>query len=131
MTTPTAHLERRSSRVPVKVPIRVTSMEPRAQFSEICETLVVSAHGCALRSPLKLENGSVLRLHNRGGREATAHVVFCQPMESDEPGFRLGAQLQRPENFWGLKTYPDDWRLLEMRGSAAQQPRQKAKPVVV
>jgi hypothetical protein len=131
MTALTAHPERRSSRVPVKVPIRVTSMEPRARFSEICETLVVSAHGCAFRSPLKLENGSVLRLHNRGGREATAHVVFCQPMESDEPGFRLGAQLQRPENFWGLKTYPDDWRLLEMRGSAAQQSRQKARPVVV
>jgi hypothetical protein len=140
MTAPTAHPERRSSRVPVKVPIRVTSMEPRAQFSEICETLVVNAHGCALRSRLKLETGSMLRLHNRGGREATARVVFCQPMESDEPGFRLGAQLQRPENFWGLKTYPDDWRLddwrlLEMAAAAAQQPaqqpRQKAKSVVV
>ncbi len=55
MTAPTAHPERRSSRVPVKVPIRVTSMEPRAQFSEVCETLVVSAHGCALRS--RLETG--------------------------------------------------------------------------
>jgi hypothetical protein len=70
---------RRSSRIPVSVPVRVTSLEPNAQFSEICETLVVSAHGCALRFPLQLDTGSALRLHGRGGRQATAYVVFCQP----------------------------------------------------
>ena len=80
MPASNTHTERRSSRVPIKVPIRVTSMEPSAKFSEICETLVVSAHGCALRFPLKLDTGSALRLHNRGGRQATAYVVFCQPM---------------------------------------------------
>src|SRR5260370_16264255 len=116
---------RRSSRVPVKVPIRVTSVEPNAQFSEICETLVVSAHGCALRFPLKLDAGSTLRLHSRGGRQATAYVVFCQPIESDGQGFRLGARLDRPENFWGLESYPDAWRGLEMPAAAAQQPPDK------
>ena len=113
---------RRSSRVPIRVPIRVTSLEPNAQFSEICETLVVSAHGCALRFPLKLNTGSALRLHSRGGRQATAYVVFCQPMEADGQGFRLGAQLDRPENFWGLESCPDDWRVVEMPSPAAQKP---------
>jgi hypothetical protein len=108
-------------------------MEPNAQISEICETLVVSAHGCALRFPLKLDTGSALRLHSRGGRQATAYVVFCQPMGSDGQGFRLGAQLDRPENFWGLESFPDDWRVLEMPVPTAQQPPQKpsAKSVVV
>lgn len=124
---------RRSSRVPVTVPIRVTSMEPDAKFSEICETLVVSAHGCALRFPLKLNEGSTLLLHSRGGRQATACVVFCQPMGSDGQGFRLGARLDRPENFWGLESYPEDWRVLEMPTPAVQQPPQKppAKSIVV
>ena len=133
MPASNAHAVRRSSRVPVKVAIRVTSMEPNAQISEICETLVVSAHGCALRFPLKLDTGSALRLHSRGGRQATAYVVFCQPMGSDGQGFRLGAQLDRPENFWGLESYPDDWRVLEMPGPTAQQPPQKlsVKSVVV
>src|SRR6202163_209602 len=133
MPASNAHAVRRSSRVPVKVAIRVTSMEPNAQISEICETLVVSAHGCALRFPLKLDTGSALRLHSRGGRQATAYVVFCQPMGSDGQGFRLGAQLARPENFWGLESYPDDWRVLEMPVPTAQQPPQKlsAKSVVV
>jgi hypothetical protein len=129
---------RRSSRVSVKVPIRVTSMEPNAQFSEICETLVVSAHGCALRFPLKLDAGSALRLHSRGGRQATAHVVFCQPMGSGAKGFRLGARLERPDNFWGLESFPDDWRItdwevddgqvLEVPASTPQQSLQKRSP---
>jgi len=132
MPVSNAHPVRRSSRVPVKVPIRVTSMEPSAQFSEFCETLVVSAHGCAFRFPLKLDTGSALRLHSRGGRQATACVVFCQPMGSDGQGFRLGAQLDQPENFWGLESYPDDWRVLEMPAPAAQHPPKKlpAKSVV-
>jgi hypothetical protein len=100
-------------------------MEPSAQFSEFCETLVVSAHGCAFRFPLKLDAGSALRLHSRGGRQATASVVFCQPMGSDGQGFRLGAQLDQPENFWGLESYPDDWRVLEMPAPAAQHPPKK------
>lgn len=104
---------RRSSRVPANVPVRVTSLEPGTQFSEICETLVVNAHGCALRFPKKLDAGSVLRLHNRGGRQATAYVVVCQPMGPDGKSWLLGASLDRPENFWGLESYPEDWQVLE------------------
>jgi hypothetical protein len=125
MPASNGHTARRSSRVPINVPIRVTSMEPNAQFSEVCETLVVSAHGCALRFPLKLHTGSALRLHSRGGQQTTAYVVFCQPMGSDGQGFRLGARLERPDNFWGLESCPDDWRVVEMPVPDAQQPPKK------
>ncbi|MFZ0800132.1 MAG: PilZ domain-containing protein [Terriglobales bacterium] len=125
MPVSNVHTLRRSSRVPIKVPVRVTSMEPNSQFSEICETLVVSAHGCALRFPLKLDTGSALRLHSRGGSQATAFVVSCQPIGPDGQGFRLGARLDRPDNFWGLESCPDDWRVVEMPVPASQQPPQK------
>jgi len=128
MPASNVHTLRRSSRVPIRVPLRVTSLEPHTQFSEVCETLVVSAHGCALRFPLKLDAGIALRLHGRGGRQAIAYVVFCQPMGGDGQGFRLGAQLDRPENFWGLESYPDDWKVVEMPASAALQPAQKPSP---
>jgi hypothetical protein len=131
MPASNAHAMRRSSRVPVKVPVRVTSMDPSAQFSELCETVVVSAHGCALRFPLKLNTGSLLRLHSRGGREATARVVFCQPMGSDGQGFQLAAQLDRPENFWGLQSCPDDWRVLEKPAAGVQPPKKLAAQSVV
>lgn len=103
---------RRSSRVPVNVPILVTSLEPGARFSEVCETLEVNAHGCSMRSQVKLDAGVVVHFHSKEGRETTAKVVYCQPLDSAREGWRLGARLDRPENFWGLKTFPQDWARL-------------------
>src|SRR6267143_3375210 len=103
---------RRSSRVPVTLPILVTSLEPGAQFSEVCETLVVNAHGCAMRSPMKLENGVPLHFHHQDGRETTAQVVSCQPIATDRHSWMLGASFDRPDNFWGLKSVPKDWARL-------------------
>jgi hypothetical protein len=84
-------------------------LEPGAHFSEVCETLVVSAHGCALRSPVKLKTGIPLHLHSKNGRETTAQVVSCQPSAADGRGWELGAKLDQPENFWELTTCPKDW----------------------
>ena len=112
---------RRSSRVPINVPILVTSLEPGSPFSQVCETLVVNAHGCAMRSPVKLKAGAPVQFHSKDGRETTAHVVDCQPIGSDQPGWRLGARLDQPENFWGLRACPEDWVLLPGKRAAADQ----------
>jgi hypothetical protein len=103
---------RRSSRVPVNVPILVTSMEPGSRFSEVCETMVVNAHGCSMRSHVKLDAGVLVHFHSKDGRETTAKVLYCQPLNSAQEGWRLAARLDRPENFWGLKTFPKDWAAL-------------------
>ena len=100
---------RRSSRVPAAVPILVTSLEPETHFSEVCETLVVSAHGCAMRSPIKLKTGAPLHFHSKDGRETTAQVVSCQPIGPGSQSWKLGARLDQPDNFWGLPTCPKDW----------------------
>ena len=105
---------RRSSRVPASVPLLVTSLEPGAHFSEMCETLVVSAHGCAMRSPMKLDAGVPLHFHSKEGRQTKARVVECKPMGPDQQGWMLAATLERPENFWGLKSCPQDWSQLPM-----------------
>lgn len=99
---------RRSSRVPAALPILVTSLAGN-HFSEMCRTLVVNAHGCAVLSPVKFDPGIPLRLKTADGREATAMVVSCESVEADNRGWKLGAQLERPENFWGLSEYPADW----------------------
>jgi hypothetical protein len=115
---------RRSSRVPIAVPILVTSLDPRANFSEVCETLVVSAHGCAMRAPGKLEAGVPLHFHSQEGRETTGQVVYCQSIGSDRQSWRLGARFDRPENFWGLQTCPKDWARLPatVEGNGAPMP---------
>ena len=99
---------RRSSRVPTALPIRVTSLAG-TYFSDVCKTVVVNAHGCAMLSPIRFETGAPLRLHTNDGRETTAHVVSCQPMGPDNRTWRLGAKLDRPDNFWGLSDCPADW----------------------
>ncbi|MGA8761423.1 MAG: hypothetical protein WB562_00920 [Candidatus Sulfotelmatobacter sp.] len=103
---------RRSSRLPVTLPILVTSLAPGTQFSEVCETMVVNAHGCSMRSPIKLEAGVPLHFHNQDGRETTAKVVSCQPLGADRVSWTLGARFDQPENFWGLQTVPKDWSKL-------------------
>ena len=114
---------RRSSRIPTALQILVTSLEG-THFSEVCETLVVNAHGCAILTRVKFDTGVPLNLHSKDGRETTAHVVTCQPIGSDQVSWRLGAQLDRPENFWGLKDCPKDWVL---PAPVAQRPPQILK----
>lgn len=87
-------------------------MAPGARFSEICETLEVSAHGCAMQTPVKLEAGVPLHFHSKEGRETTAQVVYCQPIGANQTSWKLGAKLDQPDNFWGLTNYPQDWAQL-------------------
>ncbi len=103
---------RRSSRVPFALPIHVTSLEPTIKFDEDCETLVVNAHGCAVRSPVKLAVGVPVHFHNREGRETTAYVVDCRPLGADHRSWLVGARLDQPDNFWGVKPCPEDWMRL-------------------
>jgi hypothetical protein len=101
---------RRSSRVPTAVPILVTTLDGK-HFSDVCETLVVNAHGCAILTRVKLDTGVPLHLHSKDGRETTARVVSCQPMGSDQESWMMAAKLDHPENFWGLRDCPKDWAL--------------------
>jgi hypothetical protein len=119
---------RRSSRVPTAIQILVTSLEGK-HFSDVCETLVVNAHGCAILTRVKLETGVPLHFHSKDGRATTARVVSCQPIGSDHRRWRLGAKLDRPENFWGLRDCPKDWALSEAAAAVVpSKPLQILKP---
>jgi hypothetical protein len=124
----TAH--RRSSRVPTALPVLVTSMTG-VYFSQVCKTLVVNAHGCAVVSPVKFDTGVPLRFKSKDGREATAHVVSCEPLGADNRSWRLGAKLDRPENFWGLSDCPADWLPANGPLSARMQQISAPSPVLV
>jgi len=120
---------RRSSRLPLALPILVTSLQPESDFSEVCETLVVNAHGCAIRSSMKLEPGAPVQFQSKEGRWTMAHIVDCQPMDSGQQGWKLGAMLDEPDNFWGLERCPEDWaRLPEISSSNAQKRVRNAPP---
>ena len=115
---------RRSSRLPIALPILVTCLD--SGFSEVCETLVVSAHGCALRSSARLDAGVPVQFQSKDGRWTMAHIVDCQPIDSDQQSWKLGARLDQPDNFWKLDTCPDDWsQLSEVSVNTEQAPRGK------
>jgi hypothetical protein len=126
MHAPNLSALRRSSRLPIALPILVTSLEPDSGFSEVCETLVVSAHGCAMRSSMQLGAGAPVQFQSKDGRWTMAHIVDCQPMDSDQQGWKLAAKLDQPDNFWGLETWPDDW-LLSDATTGAEQPFEHAR----
>ncbi len=103
-------IPRRSSRVETAVPLLVTSLDG-THLSEVCETVVVNAHGCAMLSRVKFAAGAPVHFHSKDGRQATAHVVSCQALGQDNQSWKLGAKLDRPANFWGLQNCPKDWTL--------------------
>jgi predicted transcriptional regulator len=84
---------------------------------------MVNAHGCSMRSPIKLEAGVPLHFHNPDGRETTAQVVYCQPLGSDRNSWTLGARFDQPDNFWGLKTAPQDWARLPVPAAEKLAPK--------
>jgi hypothetical protein len=124
---------RRSSRVPLAVPILVTSMEPGSKFSEVCETTVVNAHGCAMRSSVQLDAGVPVHFHQQDGHETTAMVVSCRPTGSDPHSWMLAARFDQPDNFWGLKTVPKDWMTLPVskKGKVSDGPAETANAASV
>ncbi len=124
-TIPTA--SRRSSRIPTAVSILVTTLDGK-HFSEVCETLVVNAHGCAMLSPVKVDAGVPLHFHSKDGRETTARVVSCLPAGPDNRSWRLGTKLDRPDNFWGLKDHPNDWPIPNLPASTASVHDEMGQP---
>ena len=58
---------------------------------------------------MKFDAGVPLRFKSKDGRETTARVVSCEPIGPENGTWRLGAKLDRPENFWGLSDCPADW----------------------
>ncbi|HKC70327.1 MAG TPA: hypothetical protein VKB60_01830 [Terriglobales bacterium] len=91
------------------MPLLVTSLDPSNDFSEVCETLVVNAHGCAIRSPMEVKAGIPVHFHTKDGRQMMARIIDCQRIGSKPEAWRLGAQLDAPDNFWGLNPCPEDW----------------------
>ena len=102
--TETFQESRRSTRVPLKVLIRV---EDNAE-SVTCEgeTVVVNLHGALLNTaqPLKMNSHIVVQVHLTG-KHAPAVVVY---VDEGNP-LRCGICLAEPRNIWGVSLPPDDW----------------------
>ena len=100
----------RMTRIRTQIPLRVTSMEAQAPFSEAAHTLVVNTMGCGVRLSRPLEPGQEVCLDELPtGKIATARVANCVPLGAGSAYWVVGLALDAPGNIWGIHPAPSDW----------------------
>jgi len=125
----TQHAIRRSTRLPLEVPVLVTSLDPTVPYSEQCNTTLVNAHGCGLIVPRVLAQGVQVRLEIVSAkRHTTARVAEVVPLGGDPETWLVGLELEVPGNFWGIEYAPTDWKIEESPPPAAERPRLDHEP---
>jgi hypothetical protein len=123
----TQHAIRRSTRLPLEVPVLVTSLDPAQPFSEPGNTTLVNAHGCGLILPRALAHGIAVRLEIVSAkRHTTAHVSEVVPLGGDPETWLIGLELDVPGNFWGIDYAPSDWKVEAQTIEAQKIGEQKA-----
>jgi hypothetical protein len=101
---------RRSTRIRLQIPLRVTSLDPAIQFSESGHTLVVNTQGCGVRLSRALEPGLAISLDELpGGQAIPARIANCVPLGSGGQWWMVGIALDEPGNVWGVQPTPTDW----------------------
>src|SRR5713101_5524361 len=99
---------RRSQRVYVKVPVRVSGQsKDNTPFQEQTYTLVVSAFGALINLAARVEPGQKLLLENKAtGEEQECKVVHVSQGRAD-----IGIEFTRPApQFWQIVFPPEDWK---------------------
>ena len=101
---------RRSTRLPLEIPLRVTSLDPKVKFAEDCNTVTVNAHGCGVISQRSLAAGTRVQLEITADKKtASARVHDVVPLNDENTSWLLGLEMEHAGNFWGIKYAPADW----------------------
>jgi PilZ domain len=112
MATARAMLERRrSSRVHIRIPVRVHSQEHDGESRyAYAEAISVSRTGALLRLPFLPELGSRIEiLHGESQERREFRVISVRDKKEHGP-FELGCEILYPaRNFWGI-SFPDERR---------------------
>jgi len=117
------HAIRRSTRLPLEVPVRVTSLDPAVAFSEHGNTTLVNAHGCGLTTQREIARGVRVRLEIVSAkRHTTARVAEVVHLGGTPETWLLGLELDVPGNFWGIEYAPSDWKIEETVPGPASRP---------
>lgn len=110
--------------MPLEIPLRVTSLDPKIAFAEDCNTVTVNAHGCGLISAKRLAAGTRVRLEIVSDKQATtARVLDVVPLDDNNSSWLLGMEMEHAGNFWGIKYAPADWAEEESAVVVADQPK--------
>jgi hypothetical protein len=119
----TQHAIRRSTRLPLEVPVRLTSLDAAVAFSEECNTTLVNAHGCGLIANRAIAQGTRVRIEIVSAtRHATARVAEVVPLGGEPETWLIGLELEAPGNFWGIQYAPSDWKIESSTSAEVERP---------
>jgi len=123
---------RRSTRLPLEVPVLVSSLDPAIPLSENCNTTLVNAHGCGLIAKREIPRGIRVRVEIVSAkRHTTAQVAEVVSLGGDPETWLIGLELDVPGNFWGIDYAPSDWKVdetLAQPASPVEETEAAAKP---
>ena len=121
--SPKQHAIRRSTRLPLEIPIVIKSLDPAKEFSEECKTTLVNAHGCGLITEHALPRDLPVQLEIVASkRQVTARVADVVSLGGEPETWLLGLELDTPGNFWGIEYAPSDWNIEETPAPIASSP---------
>jgi hypothetical protein len=115
LTTPNSRVipavnQRRSQRIMVAVPIRVTGKQRSGeQFEEETNTLIVNAHGALIALKEKVEEGQIVTIRNLATEDKIPCAVIDVTVDSNGAP-EIGVEFQKAApNFWRVSFPPSDW----------------------
>jgi len=107
---------RRSERVSDSLPLIVRGVDLLGQaFEERTTTLALNLHGCRYASKHHLPKNTWITLElpqSAERRNVRARVSWIQRPHSVREFFQIAAELESPENLWGLESPPQSWALV-------------------
>jgi hypothetical protein len=100
---------RRSTRLPLHIPVIVTALASESDLHTECTTVFVNAHGCAVIVPEPIKSGTpvLLKLVSNGSSKEGRVVLAISLPENFS--FLLGVEFDSPGNFWEVDKPPADW----------------------
>jgi hypothetical protein len=95
---------RRSSRIPINIPVKVFAPESGGDvLGAPAEAVSVSRYGALLRMPFQPEVGSRIEVLHEGSRELREFRVISARDSRPDGTFELGVEIYHPaQNFWGV-----------------------------
>jgi len=108
--------KRRSSRLPMAIPITVSGVDALGEpFREITTTLSVSCNGCKYKSKNYVQRDSLVTVEvahpnpRLGPRVVKGRARWVQRPRNLREQYEIGLELVVSGNIWGLASPPPDW----------------------
>jgi hypothetical protein len=100
---------RRSQRVIMGIPVKVTGKVLTGPFAEDTDTLAINAHGALITLAARVAQGQELELKSRTHPETQrCRVVFVGPSAQGKTQFGIEF-LEPAPHFWHIAFPPEDW----------------------